>query len=133
MAQQLITIIYSKKEEGLQQVLDSLLSFGPRSCTKMTENEKDLAIGLNWPGSIGSSDASRDFFIFLFFISVFYKNIFLIWKFIEIYPGRPAAGDFVKKISRRKLRRGPWGSVTRQRGGRPWPPGCRATGSPTLI
>ena len=32
------------------------------------------------------------FFIFLFFIFVFYKNIFLIWKFAGIYPGRPAAG-----------------------------------------
>ena len=32
------------------------------------------------------------FFIFLFFIFVFYKNIFSIWKFIGIYPGRLAAG-----------------------------------------
>ena len=32
------------------------------------------------------------FFIFLFFISIFYKNIFSTWKFTEIYPGRPAAG-----------------------------------------
>ena len=32
------------------------------------------------------------FFIFIFFISVFYKNIFSIWKFTEIYPGRPVAG-----------------------------------------
>ena len=31
------------------------------------------------------------FFIFIFYISVFYKNIFLIWKFTEISPGRPAA------------------------------------------
>ena len=30
--------------------------------------------------------------IFLFFIFVFYKNIFSIWKFTGIYPGRPAAG-----------------------------------------
>jgi len=29
---------------------------------------------------------------FLFFIFVFYKNIFSIWKFTGIYPGRPAAG-----------------------------------------
>jgi len=33
-----------------------------------------------------------DFFIFLFFIFVFYKNIFLFSKLTEIYPGRPAAG-----------------------------------------
>ena len=31
-------------------------------------------------------------FFFIFFIFVFYKNIFLIWKFTGIYPGRPAAG-----------------------------------------
>ena len=30
--------------------------------------------------------------VFLFFISVFYKNIFSIWKFTEIYLGRPTAG-----------------------------------------
>src|SRR6185437_8095016 len=29
---------------------------------------------------------------FYFFIFVFYKNIFSIWKFTGIYPGRPAAG-----------------------------------------
>ena len=32
------------------------------------------------------------FLISIFFISVFYKNIFSIWKFTEIYPGRPAGG-----------------------------------------
>ena len=32
------------------------------------------------------------FFIYLFIIFVFYKNIFSIWKFTGIYPGRPAAG-----------------------------------------
>ena len=35
---------------------------------------------------------SARFFIFMFFIFVFYKNIFSIWKFIGIYPGRPVAG-----------------------------------------
>ena len=33
--------------------------------------------------------SARGFFIFIFYISVFYKNIFSIWKFTEIYPGRP--------------------------------------------
>ena len=45
--------------------------------------------------------ARGGFFIFIFFIFVFYKNIFLIWKFIGIYPGRPAAGPqglFCKKF-----------------------------------
>ena len=82
------------------------------------------------------------FFIFLFFIFIFYKNIFSIWKFIRIYPGRPAAGRpgpgwppgsraagaYLQKFSRGKLRAGPWGPVARQRGSRPWPPGCGATG-----
>jgi len=30
--------------------------------------------------------------IFIFFIFIFYKNIFSFPKFTEIYPGRPAAG-----------------------------------------
>ena len=34
----------------------------------------------------------RDTAVFLFFIFVFYKNIFSFSKFTEIYPGRPAAG-----------------------------------------
>ena len=73
------------------------------------------------------------FFIFLFFISVFYKNIFSIWKFTEIYPGRPAAGRpgpgrpavgrqglIRKKKRRKKLQTGPWGRS----------PGCGAAGPP---
>jgi len=32
------------------------------------------------------------FLIFIFFISVFYKNIFSIWKFTEIYPAAPLPG-----------------------------------------
>ena len=32
-------------------------------------------------------------FLFLYFLFLFFtKNIFSIWKFTEIYPGRPAAG-----------------------------------------
>ena len=92
--------------------------------------------------------AARTRAVFLFFIFVFYKNIFSIWKFTGIYPGRPAAGGraFLKKISQRKLRAGPWGPVAQQLGGRPPRPpssgagspghpaaGRRATGSPTLI
>ena len=48
-------------------------------------------------------------------------------------PGSGAAGAFLKKISRRKLRAGPWGPVARQRGGRPpRPPGSGATSSHKL-
>ena len=55
---------------------------------------------------------SERFFIFLFFIFVFYKNIFSIWKFTGIYPGlaaRQRGGRgisekiFTEKIARRSL------------------------------
>ena len=64
--------------------------------------------------------ATSGYFIFIFFISVFYKNIFSIWKFTEIYPGRPAAGrpgpgrpaagrqGLICKKRGKKLRTGPW-------------------------
>ena len=39
-----------------------------------------------------AAETWSSFFIFLFFISVFYKHIFSILKFTEIYPGRPAVG-----------------------------------------
>ena len=43
-------------------------------------------------GRVIVKSGRHGFFIFIFFISVFYKNIFSSWKFTEIYPGRPAAG-----------------------------------------
>ena len=89
----------------------------------------------------------------IFLFSFFYKNIFSIWKFTEIYPGcpvagrpgpgRPAAGRqglIRKKKDDKKLQTGPWGPVARQRGGRPpqaarqlgvWP-GRPAAGQPAL-
>jgi len=82
-----------------------------------------------------------DFFIFLFFIFIFYKNIFLFSKFTGIYPGRPAVGRpgpghpaagrqglLCKNFCKNICARVPGGPVARQRGGRPWPPDCRATG-----
>ena len=61
-----------------------------------------------------------------FFIFVFYKNIFSIWKFTGIYPGRPAAGrqsisekNFAEKIARRSLGAG------RPAAGRPAPQAAR--------
>ena len=61
------------------------------------------------------------FIIFLFFVSLFYKNIFSSWEFTEIYPGRPAAGRpgpgrpaarrqglICKKKEETKLQPGPW-------------------------
>jgi len=71
------------------------------------------------------------FFIFLFFISVFYKNIFSIWKFTEIYPGhsavgrpgpgRPSAGrqGLIRKKKKKKFADRSLGPVARLRGGRP--------------
>jgi len=34
----------------------------------------------------------RGFLFFYFYIFVFYKNIFLIWKFTGIYPAAPLPG-----------------------------------------
>jgi len=86
------------------------------------------------------SPCMQRFFYFFIFFRFLQKYIFDL----EIYrniprpphcraagtwpPGSGAAGAFLKKKSRRKLRVGPWGPVARQRGGRPWPPGCGATG-----
>ena len=82
------------------------------------------------------------FFISIFFISVFYKNIFSIWKFTEIYPGRPAAGTWQpgsraagaypqkkrqQKIADRSLGTG------RPAEGRPPPPGRPAAGRSALF
>jgi len=74
--------------------------------------------------------------VFLFFIFVFYKNIFLFLKFTEIYPGRPAAGrpapgrpaagrqgliykNFRKKIAFRSLKDRSLGPSGRPAAGRP--------------
>ena len=79
-----------------------------------------------------TSPSHSGFFIFLFSFS----------KFTRIYPGRPAAGRpgpgrpaarrqglLCKKKFRKYLCAGPWGSVARQRGGRPpKPPGSGAAG-----
>ena len=63
------------------------------------------------------------FFISIFFISVFYKNIFSIWKFTEIYPGRPAAGR--QEIIRKKKTTRNCRQVPGDRS-----PGSRAAGLP---
>ena len=97
-----------------------------------------------WPGSISirlfflhtTSLASwyEEAAVFLFFIFYFrflQKYIFdlEIYRNIPRPPGSGAAGAFLKKISRSKLRAGPWGPVARQWGGRPpRPPGSGATG-----
>ena len=65
-----------------------------------------------------SKDAVFYFYIFYF---CFYKNIFSIWKFTEIYPGHPAAGrQGLKRIKKKKkFADRSLGPVARQRGGRP--------------
>ena len=83
------------------------------------------------------------FFLFLYFLFPFFTKIYFRLGNLQKYtPAVPLPGGRVLaarqrggrgisgKKSRRKLRAGPWGPVARQRGGRPWPPGCRATGSP---
>ena len=57
-----------------------------------TAHEARLAYRAGPARQTGPRAVLGGFFIFIFFISVFYKNIFSIWKFTEIYPGRPAAG-----------------------------------------
>ena len=56
------------------------------SKTRGAAPQLGLGLGANQQGG------RERFFIFIFFISVFYKNIFSIWKFTKVYPGRPAAG-----------------------------------------
>ena len=87
-------------------------------------------------------------FLFFYFSILFFTKIYFCFRNLQEYtPAAPLLGgrDLAarqrggrgisgKKNSRRKLRAGPWGPVARQRSGRPpRPPGCRATGSPTLI
>ena len=85
---------------------------------------------------------------FFYFLFSFFTKIYFRFENLQEYtpaaplplPGgrdlaawqRGGRGIFKKK-SWRKLRAGPWGPVARQRGGRPWPPGCRATSSSTFI
>jgi hypothetical protein len=59
---------------------------------------------------------SSGFFISIFFISVFYKNIFSIWKFTEIYHGRPAG--FIRKKTQKIIADRSLGPVARLQGGR---------------
>ena len=74
-------------------------------------------------GDAFPSDEKRGFFVFLFFIFVFYKNIFLFSKFTEIYPVRlvaplPGGRDLSVKIFVKKTFR----SL------KDWSPGSRAAG-----
>ena len=92
----------------------------------------------------------RGFFIFLFFYFRFLQKYIFVFEIYRNIPRPPrcraagtwstrcgAAGAFVQKLLRKYLCAGPWGrspgllapQAARQRGGRPWPPGYRATGS----
>ena len=94
------------------------------------------------------------FFIFFIFFSFFTKIYFRFGNLQEYTPAAPLPGapvarpqggrgifekKFAEKITRRSLWAGrpaagrPAPQAAWQRGGRPWPPGCGATGSPTLI
>ena len=76
--------------------------------------------------------SKRFFLFFYFFIFVFYKNIFSIWKFTGIYPGRlaaGAAGAFLKKNRGENCAQVPRG---RSPGSGPAGPGRPAAGRPAL-
>ena len=71
------------------------------------------------------------FYFFIFYFRFLQKYIFNleIYRNIPRPPGSGAAGAFVQKFLRKKLRAGPWGPVARQRDGRPpKPPGSGAAG-----
>ena len=97
-----------------------------------------ILMGRPTGGTVGSPPNGA---VFIFYIFIFYKNIFSFSKFTGIYPGRPAAGPpgrgaagaFLKKIRGENCAQVPGGRPAAGRsGGRPWPPGCGATGPPTL-
>ena len=80
---------------------------------------------------------------FIFYFRFLQKNIFSIWKFTEIYPGRPAAGrsgpgrpaagrqgHFRKKNMKNNCRQVP--GTGRPHAGRPAPTGRPAAGRPAL-
>ena len=92
----------------------------------------NLKGGTDLPSLLGGAV----FLFFLFFIFIFYKNIFSISKFTRIYPGCPAAGRprpgrpaagrqghfwkiFAEKIARRSLGAGRPALAARLQGGRP--------------
>ena len=61
-------------------------------------------------GREGELYSSSPCVVFLFFIFIFYKNIFSIWKFTEIYLGRPVIGRqglICKKKTKRNCRQVP--------------------------
>ena len=105
--------------------LSSWASVSPSQAHCQIEDEPSYTVTHSYANAGG-------FFIFIFFISVFYKNIFSIWKITEIYPGRLAAGRpglICNKKDDKKLQTGPWEPAARQQGGRPpRPPGCGAAG-----
>ena len=104
----------------------------------------------------GSGGYARFFYFFILYFSFFTKIYFRFGNLQEYTPAAPLPGGrdlaarqpgdrgfcekkFAKIFARRSLGAGrpaagrPAPEAARQRGGRPWPPGCRATRSPTLI
>ena len=105
-------------------------------------------LALNKRGRHGSDlvypQSMRFFYFFIFYFRFLQKYIFDLEICRNIPrpsgcraagtwpPGSGAAGAFLEKNLRRKLRPSPWGPVARQRGGRPHrPPGSGAAG-PTV-
>ena len=121
-------------------------SHGPRSPRVAPRGSRRPRIFL------GCSLTGPAVFLFLYFIFSFFTKIYFRFRNLQEYtptarlPGgrnlaaRQRGGrgfcekNFAEKIARRSLGAGrsapgrPAPQAARQRGGRPWPPGCRATG-----
>ena len=84
--------VISSLKSGIEPFHSTSLSNQTHPYTAERQQYTSLAQILAHEGRAQQDCIWRGFFIFIFFISIFYKNIFSIWKFTEIYPGRPAAG-----------------------------------------
>jgi hypothetical protein len=85
---------------------------------------------------------SAVFYFYIFYFHFLQKKIYFQFGNLQQYnpasplPGgrdlttqqRGGRGISEKKNSHKKLRTGPWEPAAWQRDGRPWPPGCGATG-----
>ena len=108
-----------------------LLALG-RACACAAGLLAELPVrGLQGLGLRTRAGLPRGFFTFIFFISVFYKNIFSIWNFTKIYLGSRAAGAYPQKKTKKNYRQvsgdrspgsGAAGPPGRLAAGRPAPP-----------
>ena len=91
-----------------------------------------MADGWALAGRAGLPQHARSARFFYFLFSFFTKIYFRVRNLHEYTPAAERQRLICKKEVDKKLRAGPWGPVARQRGGRPWPPGCGAASTPPL-